>query len=155
MRKLVCLVFAAASLLYLALPTPSAQAREVCRRVCDAYGECERRGGWVRDGDRERDREGDRARRRSNESEVDQPPPQRRTAPPVVTRTPPAPAPAVQPSPFGGAGKQGPKAGPAGPAAAGGACVASGFAKLSRNCSTNVGGCQRMPESCSRGWCCP
>jgi choline dehydrogenase-like flavoprotein len=37
----------------------------------------------------------------------------------------------------------------------GGACVPSGFARLSRNCSTNTGGCQRMPESCNRGWCCP
>jgi|GEM_PF-4198353 len=37
----------------------------------------------------------------------------------------------------------------------GGSCAPSGFARLSRNCSTNTGGCQRMPESCSRGWCCP
>ena len=37
----------------------------------------------------------------------------------------------------------------------GGACIPSGFARLSRNCSANVGGCQRMPESCNRGWCCP
>ncbi len=37
----------------------------------------------------------------------------------------------------------------------GGACVPSGFARLSRNCSANVGGCQRMPENCNRGWCCP
>ena len=38
---------------------------------------------------------------------------------------------------------------------AGGACSPSGFARLSRNCSVNTGGCQRMPESCNRGWCCP
>ena len=155
MRQLYALAFALVSLIAAGASTVPADAREVCRRVCDAYGECERRCVWVRDGDRERDWDRDRSRRRGNESEVDEPPPQRRTAPPVVTRTPPPPAPAVQPSPFGGAGKQGPKAGPAAPAAAGGACVASGFAKLSRNCSTNVGGCQRMPESCSRGWCCP
>ena len=37
----------------------------------------------------------------------------------------------------------------------GGACVPSGFARLSRNCSVNTGGCQRMPDSCNRGWCCP
>ena len=37
----------------------------------------------------------------------------------------------------------------------GGACSPSGFARLSRNCSVNTGGCQRMPESCNRGWCCP
>jgi hypothetical protein len=37
----------------------------------------------------------------------------------------------------------------------GGACSPSGFAGLSRNCSANTGGCQRMPESCNRGWCCP
>jgi hypothetical protein len=37
----------------------------------------------------------------------------------------------------------------------GGACSPSGFARLSRNCSINTGGCQRMPESCNRGWCCP
>jgi hypothetical protein len=37
----------------------------------------------------------------------------------------------------------------------GGACSPSGFARLSRNCSTNTGGCQRMPETCNRGWCCP
>jgi hypothetical protein len=37
----------------------------------------------------------------------------------------------------------------------GGACVPSGFARLSRNCTINTGGCQRMPESCNRGWCCP
>ena len=37
----------------------------------------------------------------------------------------------------------------------GGACVPSGFARLSRNCSINTGGCQRMPDSCNRGWCCP
>ena len=34
------------------------------------------------------------------------------------------------------------------------ACVPSGFAGLSRNCSVNTGGCQRMPN-CSLGWCCP
>lgn len=37
----------------------------------------------------------------------------------------------------------------------GGACIPSGFARLSRNCSTDTGGCQRMPEQCNRGWCCP
>ena len=37
----------------------------------------------------------------------------------------------------------------------GGACVPSGFAQLSRNCSSNTGGCQRMPDNCNRGWCCP
>lgn len=37
----------------------------------------------------------------------------------------------------------------------GGACVPSGFARLSRNCSVNTGACQRMPDSCNRGWCCP
>ena len=37
----------------------------------------------------------------------------------------------------------------------GGACSPSGFARLSRNCSVNTGGCQRMPETCNRGWCCP
>jgi hypothetical protein len=49
---------------------------------------------------------------------------------------------------------------PAGPARVapppqGGACVPSGFARLSRNCKVNTGGCQRMPENCSLGWCCP
>lgn len=39
--------------------------------------------------------------------------------------------------------------------AAKGNCVPSGFAKLRRNCDANVGGCQRMPDSCSKGWCCP
>lgn len=34
-------------------------------------------------------------------------------------------------------------------------CVASGFAKLKRNCTADTGGCQRMPDSCSNGWCCP
>jgi hypothetical protein len=34
-------------------------------------------------------------------------------------------------------------------------CAPSGFARLGRNCNANVGGCQRMPESCSYGWCCP
>ena len=42
-----------------------------------------------------------------------------------------------------------------GPGGGGGACVPSGFAQLSRNCSVNTGGCQRMPETCNRGWCCP
>lgn len=151
MRKLFCLIFAAASLTSVALPTMSADAREVCRRVCDAYGDCERRCVWVRDGDSDWER--DRGRRRGNDSGYEEPPPQRRTAPPPVVTRPPSPPPgppAVQTRPTGG-----PKQGPAGPAAGGGACVASGFAKLSRNCSTNVGGCQRMPESCSRGWCCP
>jgi hypothetical protein len=37
----------------------------------------------------------------------------------------------------------------------GATCVPSGFAKLRRNCNVNVGGCQRMPDSCSKGWCCP
>jgi len=37
----------------------------------------------------------------------------------------------------------------------GGACVPSGFARLTRNCSVNTGACQRMPDSCNRGWCCP
>jgi hypothetical protein len=36
-----------------------------------------------------------------------------------------------------------------------GACVPSGFARLTRNCSVNTGGCQRMPDNCNRGWCCP
>ena len=36
----------------------------------------------------------------------------------------------------------------------GGACVPSGFARLTRNCSVNTGGCQRLPENCNRGWCC-
>lgn len=35
------------------------------------------------------------------------------------------------------------------------ACVPSGFARLSRNCSVNTGGCQQMPGNCSLGWCCP
>jgi hypothetical protein len=149
MRKLICFAFAAASLLYVVLPATSAQAREVCRRVCDAYGDCERRCVWVRDGDGSRDWERDRTRRHDNDAGYEQSPPQRRPATPqAVTRMPPSP-------PGPPAGVQGPKQGPAGPAAAGGACVPSGFAKLSRNCSTNVGGCQRMPESCSRGWCCP
>jgi len=34
-------------------------------------------------------------------------------------------------------------------------CAPSGFRTLSRNCNVNTGGCQRMPESCSYGWCCP
>jgi hypothetical protein len=34
-------------------------------------------------------------------------------------------------------------------------CVPSGFAKLTRNCDQNVGRCQRMPQSCNKGWCCP
>jgi hypothetical protein len=37
----------------------------------------------------------------------------------------------------------------------GGACVPSGFARLTRNCSVNTGGCQRLPVNCNRGWCCP
>jgi len=37
----------------------------------------------------------------------------------------------------------------------GAACVPSGFGGLSRNCNVNTGGCQRMPGSCSLGWCCP
>ena len=37
----------------------------------------------------------------------------------------------------------------------GATCEPSGFAKLRRNCNVNVGGCQRMPDSCSKGWCCP
>jgi hypothetical protein len=37
----------------------------------------------------------------------------------------------------------------------GAACVPSGFARLSRNCNVNTGACQRMPENCSLGWCCP
>ncbi len=41
------------------------------------------------------------------------------------------------------------------PGGGGGACSPSGFARLSRNCSINTGGCQRMPETCNRGWCCP
>ena len=41
------------------------------------------------------------------------------------------------------------------PGGGGGACSPSGFAGLSRNCSVNTGGCQRMPQQCSRGWCCP
>ena len=41
------------------------------------------------------------------------------------------------------------------PGGGGGACSPSGFARLSRNCSINTGGCQRMPEQCNRGWCCP
>lgn len=35
------------------------------------------------------------------------------------------------------------------------ACVPSGFARLSRNCATNTGACQRMPDQCNLGWCCP
>lgn len=34
-------------------------------------------------------------------------------------------------------------------------CVPSGFARLTRNCTHDVGACQRMPDSCNRGWCCP
>lgn len=45
--------------------------------------------------------------------------------------------------------------GQAAPAAPGGVCVASGFARLSRNCRVNTGGCVRMPEQCPLGWCCP
>jgi hypothetical protein len=41
------------------------------------------------------------------------------------------------------------------PGGGGGACSPSGFARLSRNCSVNTGGCQHMPETCNRGWCCP
>jgi hypothetical protein len=41
------------------------------------------------------------------------------------------------------------------PGGGGGACSPSGFARLSRNCSVNTGGCQRMPDTCNRGWCCP
>jgi len=41
------------------------------------------------------------------------------------------------------------------PGGGGGACSPSGFAGLSRNCSVNTGGCQRMPQQCNRGWCCP
>ena len=41
------------------------------------------------------------------------------------------------------------------PGGGGGACSPSGFAGLSRNCAVNTGGCQRMPQQCSRGWCCP
>ena len=44
---------------------------------------------------------------------------------------------------------------PVGPPALGGACVPSGFARLTRNCSVDTGACQRLPENCSRGWCCP
>lgn len=45
---------------------------------------------------------------------------------------------------------------PQGPAQTqGGRCVPSGFARLTRNCSTNTGNCQRMPDSCNLGWCCP
>jgi hypothetical protein len=40
-------------------------------------------------------------------------------------------------------------------AGGGGACVPSGFARLTRNCSVNTGACQRLPENCNRGWCCP
>ena len=40
-------------------------------------------------------------------------------------------------------------------ASVGGACVPSGFARLTRNCSVNTGACQRLPENCNRGWCCP
>ena len=40
-------------------------------------------------------------------------------------------------------------------AGVGAACVPSGFARLTRNCSVNTGGCQRLPENCNRGWCCP
>jgi hypothetical protein len=45
--------------------------------------------------------------------------------------------------------------GPPRPGGGGGACVPSGFARLTRNCSVNTGACQRMPDSCNRGWCCP
>ena len=41
------------------------------------------------------------------------------------------------------------------PGGGGGACSPSGFAGLSRNCAVNTGGCQRMPQQCNRGWCCP
>jgi hypothetical protein len=34
-------------------------------------------------------------------------------------------------------------------------CAPSGFARLKRNCTGDTGGCQRMPDSCSNGWCCP
>lgn len=44
---------------------------------------------------------------------------------------------------------------PGPPQRGGGACVPSGFARLSRNCSVNTGGCQRLPDNCNRGWCCP
>src|SRR6187399_2357476 len=36
-------------------------------------------------------------------------------------------------------------------AGVGGACVPSGFARLTRNCSVNTGACQRLPENCNRG----
>ena len=55
---------------------------------------------------------------------------------------PPGPPPAAAPGRV-----QGPPAGAA--------CVPSGFGGLSRNCNVNTGGCQRMPGSCSLGWCCP
>ena len=41
------------------------------------------------------------------------------------------------------------------PGGGGGACSPSGFAGLSRNCAVSTGGCQRMPQQCNRGWCCP
>jgi hypothetical protein len=67
--------------------------------------------------------------------------------------------------PHRGQGPQNPAQQPANPyqqparpnpqAGAGGGCVPSGFARLTRNCSVNTGACQRMPDSCNRGWCCP
>ena len=36
-----------------------------------------------------------------------------------------------------------------------GTCVPSGFARLTRKCSVKTGACQRLPENCNRGWCCP
>ena len=56
-------------------------------------------------------------------------------------KNPPQPQPQPQPQPPVSKG--------------GGTCVPSGFARLSRNCSVNTGACQRMPEQCSLGWCCP
>jgi hypothetical protein len=148
-RQLYWLAFAVVSTLAIGASAVPADAREVCRRVCDAYGECERRCVWVRDGER------DRGRRNSQPNYDDEPP--QRTPPPQrrVTQPPPPPPGGGQPPGSAGAGKQAGPRQPTGGPPGGGACVPSGFAKLSRNCSTNVGGCQRMPESCSRGWCCP
>jgi hypothetical protein len=61
------------------------------------------------------------------------------------------PPPPTLPPPVVKGGPVAPKA----PAAQAGVCVPSGFARLSRNCKVNTGGCQRMPENCSLGWCCP
>ncbi len=55
-----------------------------------------------------------------------------------------------QPGARGNRGTPQSQSGPAAPT-----CVPSGFSRLRRNCNADVGSCQRMPESCSYGWCCP